>query len=129
MGKEKRVLRVLALSLAGILLIFLLWGLSPGPKWLARFTAERYAQRYASDYSYHALVLEGEVSRRVVRAFQIRYPSWTVLLSREDDPDRLGSVLRLEFKDGIFSTTVTDAGWWTPEEFMERPEIPRPVPQ
>lgn len=69
MGKEKRVLRVLALSLAGIFLLLLLWGLSPGPERLARFTAERYAQRYACDYRYHALVMEGEVSRRVAGAF------------------------------------------------------------
>ena len=57
MGKEKRVLRVLALSLTGIFLLLLLWGLSPGPEWLARFAAERYAQRYACDYSCHALVI------------------------------------------------------------------------
>ncbi len=31
MGKEKRVLRVLALSLTGIFLLLLLWGLSPRP--------------------------------------------------------------------------------------------------
>ncbi len=37
MGKEKRVLRVLALSLTGIFLLLLLWGLSPGPEWLALF--------------------------------------------------------------------------------------------
>lgn len=58
MGKEKRVLRIIVLSLAGIFLLLLLWGLSPGPEQLARFTAERYAQRYACDYSYHALVME-----------------------------------------------------------------------
>lgn len=63
MGKEKRVLRVLALSLTGIFLLLLLWGLSPGPEWLARFAAERYARRYACDYSCHALVIEGEISR------------------------------------------------------------------
>ena len=127
MGKGKRVLRVLALSLAGIFLLLLFWGLSPGPERLARFTAERYAQRYACAYSYHALVMEGEVSRRVAGAFQVWYPSWIVLLSREDDPDRQGAVLRLELKDGIFPTAVTEADWWTPEESMERPEIPRPV--
>ena len=127
MGKEKRVLRVLALSLAGIFLLLLLWGLSPGPERLARVTAERYAQRYACDYRYHALVMEGEVSRRVAGAFQVRYPSWIVLLSREDDPDRQGAVLRLELKDGIFPTAVTEASWWTPEESMGRPEIPLPV--
>ena len=110
-----------------VFLLLLLWGLSPGPEQLARFTAERYAQRYACDYSYHALVMEGEVSRRVAGAFQVRYPSWIVLLSREDDPDRQGAVLRLELKDGIFPTAVTEAGWWTPEESMERPEIPLPV--
>ena len=116
MGKEKRVLRVLALSLTGIFLLLLLWGLSPGPEWLARFAAER-----------HALVIEGEISRRVAGTFQVRYPSWIVLLSREDDPDRQGTVLRLELKDGIFPTAVTEASWWTPEESMERPEIPLPV--
>ena len=127
MGKEKRVLRVLALSLTGIFLLLLLWGLSPGPEWLARFAAERYAKRYACDYSCHALVIEGEISRRVAGTFQVRYPSWIVLLSREDDPDRQGTVLRLELKDGIFPTAVTEASWWTPEESMERPEIPLPV--
>lgn len=127
MGKEKRMLRILVLSLAGGGLLLLLWGLSPGPERLSRFTAERYAQKYACDYSYHALVMEGEVSRRVAGAFQVRYPSWTVLLSREDDPGRQGAVLRLELKDGIFPAAVTDAGWWTTEESMERPEIPLPV--
>ena len=127
MGKEKRVLRVLVLSLGGIFLLLLLWGLSPGPERLARFTAERYAQRYACDYSYHALVMEGEVSRRVAGPFQVRYPSWTVLLSRGDDPDRQGAVLRLELRDGMFPTAVTEADWWTPETSMERPEIPLPV--
>lgn len=70
MGKEKRVLRVLALSLTGIFLLLLLWGLSPGPEWLARFAAERYAQRYACDYSCHALVIEGEISRRWLGRFR-----------------------------------------------------------
>ena len=127
MSKEKRVLRIFALSLAGIFLLLLLWGLGSGPERLARFTAERYAQKYPCDDSYHALVLEGEVSRRVAGAFQVRYPSWIVLLSQEDDPGRQGAVLRLELKDGIFPAAVTDASWWTPEESMERPEIPLPV--
>lgn len=127
MTRGNRALRFFALSLAGILLALLLWGLSPGPEWLACSAAERYAKRYACDYSYHALVIEGEVSRRVVGAFQIRYPSWIVVLSREDDPDRQGAVLRLELNDGIFPTAVTAANWWVPEESMERPEIPLPV--
>lgn len=75
MTRGNRALRVFALSLAGILLALLLWGLSPGPEWLACSTAERYAERYAADYRYHALVMEGEVSRRVVGSLCVEYPS------------------------------------------------------
>ena len=122
-----RALRFFALSLAGILLVLLLWGLSPGPEWLACSTAERYAERYAADYRYHALVMEGEVSRRVVGSLCVEYPSWTVILSQENDPDFQGPALRLELSDGIFPAAVTTANWWAPEP-MELPAIPLPVP-
>ncbi len=129
MTGRSRALRVLALSLAGLLLALLLWGLSPGPKWLACSTAERYARQYAPEYSHFTMVLEGEVSHRVVGSLCVGYPSWTVILSRENDPDLQGPALRLELNDGLFPTAVTTANWWTPEEFMERPEIPLPAPQ
>ena len=129
MTRGNRALRFFALSLAGILLTLLLWGLSPGPEWLACSTAERYARQYAPEYSHFTMVLEGEVSRRVVGSLCVEYPSWTVILSQEDDPDFQGPALRLELNDGIFPTAVTAANWWTPEESMERPESPLPVPQ
>lgn len=129
MTRGNRALRFFALSLAGILLTLLLWGLSPGPEWLACSTAERYARQYAPEYSHFTMVLEGEVSRRVVGSLCVEYPSWTVILSQEDDPDFQGPALRLELNDGIFPTAVTAANWWAPEESMERPESPLPVPQ
>ena len=127
MTRGNRALRFFALTLAGILLTLLLWGLSPGPEWLACSTAERYAERYAADYRYHALVMEGEVSRRVVGSLRMEYPSWTVILSQENDPDFQGPALRLELSDGIFPAAVTTASWWAPEP-MELPAIPLPVP-
>lgn len=127
MTRGNRALRVFALSLAGILLALLLWGLSPGPEWLACSTAERYAERYAADYRYHALVMEGEVSHRVVGSLCVEYPSWTVILSQKNDPDFQGPALRLELSDGIFPTAVTTANWWASEP-MELPAIPLPVP-
>lgn len=129
MSKGKRALRVLALSLAGIVLALLLWGFSPGPEWLACSTAERYARQYAPAYSHFTMVLEGEVSRRVVGSLCVEYPSWIVILSQENDPDLQGPALRLELNDGLFPTTVAAASWWTPEESMERPEISLPAPQ
>lgn len=126
---RNRALRFFALSLAGVLLALLLWGLSPGPEWLACSTAERYARQYAPEYGHLAMVLEGEVSRHVVGSFCVEYPSWTVILSQENDPDFQGPFLRLEMHNGIFPTAVTAASWWTPEETGARPEISRPVPQ
>ena len=70
---RNRALRFFALSLAGVLLALLLWGLSPGPEWLACSTAERYARQYAPEYSHLAMVLEGEVSRHVVGSFCVEY--------------------------------------------------------
>ena len=128
MTERSRALRVFALSLAGLLLTLLLWGISPGPEWLARSTAERYARQYAPAYSYFAIVLEGEVSRRVVGSFCVEYPSWTVMLPQENDPDLQGPALRLELNDGLFPTKVTAANWWAPES-MELPAILLPVPQ
>ena len=129
MTRGTRALRFLVLSLAGILLAFLLWGLSPGPEWLACSTAERYARQYAPECSHFTMVLKGEVSRQVVGSFCVEYPSWTVILSQEDDPDFQGPALRLELSDGIFPAAVTAASWWPPEESMELPAIPLPVPQ
>ena len=113
MRNVKKVLRVPVL--AGAVLALLLWSHSPGPEWLAQATAERYAQRYAADYRYHALVMEGEVCRRI-GVLSLRYPSWTVGLSREEDPARQGHVLRLELSGGIFPIKVSKAGWWTAED-------------
>ena len=115
MTGRNRALRFFALSLAGVLLALLLWRLSPGPEWLACSTAERYARQYAPEYSHFAMVLKGEVSRHVVGSFCVEYPSWTVLLSQENDPDLQGPFLRLEMHNGIFPTAVTAASWWTPE--------------
>ena len=129
MTRGNRALRFFALSLAGILLALLLWGLSPGPEWLACSTAERYARQYAPEYSHFTMVLKGEVSRQVVGSLCVEYPSWTVILSQENDPGFQGPALRLELRDGIFPTKVTAASWWVPEESMERPESPLPVPQ
>lgn len=129
MTRGNRALRFFFLSLAGILLALLLWRFSPGPEWLACSTAERYARQYAPEYSHFTMVLEGEVSRQVVGSFCVEYPSWTVMLSRENDPDIQGPALRLELNDGIFPTAVTAASWWAPEESMELPVIPLPVPQ
>ncbi len=127
MTRGNRALRFFALSLAGIFLALLLWGLSPGPEWLAGSTAERYAQRHAADYRCHALVMEGEVRRRVVGSLYVEYPSWVVILSRENDPDFQGPVLRLELNDGIFPVTVRKAGWFAADEAVKRPGIPLPV--
>lgn len=129
MTRGNRALRFFSLSLAGIFLALLLWRFSPGPEWLACSTAERYARQYAPEYSHFTMVLEGEVSRQVVGSFCVEYPSWTVMLSRENDPDIQGPALRLELNDGIFPTAVTAASWWAPEESMELPVIPLPVPQ
>ena len=111
MTGRNRALRFFALSLAGVLLALLLWRLSPGPEWLA----ERYTRQCAPAYSHLTMVLEGEVSRHVVGSFCVEYPSWTVLLSQENDPDLQGPFLRLEMHNGIFPTAVTAASWWTPE--------------
>lgn len=129
MPRGNRGLRFLALSLAGIVLALLLWGLSPGPERLACSTAERYARQYALEYSHFTKVLEGEVRCRVVGSFSVEYPSWTVILSQENDPDLQGPALRLELNNGIFPTAVTAASWWAPEESLELPAIPLPVPQ
>ncbi|CDC68388.1 MULTISPECIES: hypothetical protein [environmental samples] len=115
MTGRNRALRFFALSLAGVLLALLLWRLSPGPEWLACSTAERYTRQCAPAYSHLTMVLEGEVSRHVVGSFCVEYPSWTVLLSQENDPDLQGPFLRLEMHNGIFPTAVTAASWWTPE--------------
>lgn len=127
MTRGNRALRFFALSLAGIFLALLLWGFSPGPEWLAGSTAERYARRHAADYCRHALVLEGEVSRRVAGSLCVEYPSWGVILSRESDPDFQGPVLRLELNDGLFPITVKKAGWFAADEAVKRPEIPLPA--
>lgn len=123
MTGRNRALRFFALSLAGILLALLLWGISPGPEWLARSAAERYARQCAPAYSHLAMVLEGEVSRHVVGSFCVEYPSWTVLLSQEDDPDLQGPFLRLELRNGLFPTTVAAASWWAPEGTGAGPEL------
>lgn len=115
MTGRNRALRFFALSLAGVLLALLLWRLSPGPEWLACSTAERYTRQCAPAYSHLTMVLEGEVSRHVVGSFCVEYPSWTVLLSQENDPDLQGPFLRLEMHNGIFPAAVTAASWWTPE--------------
>ena len=123
MTGRNRALRFFALSLAGVLLVLLLWGISPGPERLASSAAERYAQQYAPAYSHLAMVLKGEVQCQVLGSFCVEYPSWTVLLSQEDDPDLQGPFLRLELRNGIFPTAVTAASWWTPEETGARPEL------
>lgn len=115
MENVKRTLRIVIPVLIGMVLALLLWSLSPGPERLAQSTAERYAERYAADYRYYALVMEGEVHRRI-GAFSLRHPSWTVGLFREEDPMRQGRVLRLEISGGSFPVKVTKAGWWTAEE-------------
>ena len=127
MTMGKRGLKVFLLVLAALLLALLLWMVSPGPKRLARATAESYAARYAPDYGHHVLLLEGEVDRSL-GVFSVRYPSWTALLAQEADADYQGPCLRLELNDGFFPVKVHQAGWWAPEP-MEWPEIPLPVPE
>ena len=125
MANGRRGLKAFFLVLAVLLLALFLWMVSPGPERLARATAESYAERYAPDYSYHLLMVEGNVDR-LVGMFSVRYPSWTALLAQESDEYYQGPCLRLELNNGFFPVKVLEAKWWPPE-LMEWPEIPLPV--
>ena len=95
-----------------------LWWYSPGPEWLARRTAESYAEQYAPEYSYQGWNMG---VGRPGNGF------WIVTMFREEDMEQKGPALHLEISGAMFPTQVIVADWWAPEE-MDWPDIELPVP-
>ena len=92
-----------------------LWAVSPGPAWMARTTALRYAEKIDPTYT-SAMVVDGVVSARLGPfPLYVEYPSWTICLAQSErelevlSPD--GRLLGLELNDGLFPLRVERASW------------------
>ena len=115
--KGKRIVLLLLGVAVSLGLLTGLWAVSPGPAWMARTTALRYAEKIDSDYT-SVMVLEGVVSARLTPlSLEVEYPSWTIALAQSEEeleaesPD--GRILRLELNDGLFPLWVEQANWMT----------------
>lgn len=118
--KEKKISfnRLILLTMGALVAAVLLWRFSPGPEWLAKRTALRYAGQYAPEFSSHV---------RTMEASQKDDRFWIVSLFRAEDEAQQGPALRLEIHGAVFPTEVTAASWWAVEE-MEWPDYELPVP-
>lgn len=117
-GKKLSFNKLILLTMGMLLLAMLLWCFSPGPEWLAKRTALRYAGQHAPEFSCHVRAMEVGQGERGL---------WIVSLFRAEDEVQQGPALRLEIHSAVLPTEVTEAGWWAEEE-MDWPDYELPVP-
>ena len=117
-GKKLSFNKLILLTMVGLVLAMLLWRFSPGPEWLAKRTALRYAGQHAPEFSCHISAVDvGQMDRGL----------WIVSMFRAEDGTQQGPALRLEIHSAVFPTEVTAADWWAVEE-MDWPDYELPVP-
>ena len=117
-GEKLSFNKLILLTMGVLVLAMVLWRFSPGPEWLAKRTALRYAERYAPEFSFHVRAMDEEQGERGF---------WIVSMFRMEDEDQQGPALRLEIHSAVFPSEVTEAGWWAEEE-MDWPDYELPVP-
>mgnify|MGYP000153939041 CR=1 FL=1 len=110
--------KLILLTMGALVLAMLLWRFSPGPEWMAKRTALRYAGQYAPEFSCYV---------RAMDAGQADHGFWIVSLFRAEDENQQGPALRLEVHSSVFPTEVTAADWWAVEE-TDWPDYELPVP-
>lgn len=123
--------RIVLLSVGLVVCLGLLtglWAVSPGPAWMARTTALRYAEKIDPTYT-STSVLDGTVSARLGPfPLYVEYPSWVVALAQsERDLEVLfpgERLLRLELNDGLFPLRVEETSWM----YVDRAEPVVPAP-